>query len=77
MVHLGIEGPIVRRFGLTHPEKERLVDRICVVAFGDRMPGYETQPMGPPTLDRFIDVGALDHLPAAIERYKAERLRGR
>jgi hypothetical protein len=71
MVHIGIEGPIVRRFALTHPEKERLVDRICLVAFGDRLSGYRLQPMGPPALDRFIDAVALDDLPAAIGRYRA------
>lgn len=72
MVHVGIEAPIVKRFALTHQEKERLVDRVCVVAFGDLLPGYEVQPLGPPKLDAFIDRAALDDLPAAVARYRAE-----
>jgi len=73
MVHLGIERPIVRRFGLSHMEKERLVDRICVVAFAALLPGYRVQPLGPPALDSFVDAGALDDLPAAVAQYVAAR----
>lgn len=72
MVHIGIETPIVKRFGLSHPEKERLVDRICVVAFGDWLVGYRMQPMGPPEMDAFIDEAALADLPAAVQRSRAE-----
>jgi hypothetical protein len=32
--------------------------------------GDESQPMGPPALDRFIDRAALDDLPAVIARYR-------
>ncbi|MCW5818255.1 MAG: hypothetical protein KIT84_45070 [Labilithrix sp.] len=70
MVHIGIERPIVRRFDLTHHEKERLVDRLCIVAFADLLPGYQPQPLGPPELDAFIDAAALDDLPAALGRYR-------
>jgi hypothetical protein len=73
MVHLGIERPIVRRFGLSHVEKERLVDRICVTAFPELLVGYRVQPLGPPALDRWIDAGALEDLPAAVARYIAAR----
>jgi hypothetical protein len=61
----------VRRFALTHPEKERLVDRICIVAFPRLLPGYRAQPMGPPELDAFVDDAALHDLPAAVARYVA------
>jgi hypothetical protein len=71
MVHLGIERPIVRRLGLSHAEKERLVDRVCVVAFGGWLKGYKPQPMGPPELDPFVSASTLDDLPAAITRYRA------
>lgn len=33
MVHLGIEESVVKRLGLTHPEKERLVDNLCNYVF--------------------------------------------
>lgn len=72
MVHLGVERPIVQRFALSHPEKECLVDCVCVVAFGDWLSGYEVQAMGPPELDAFIDAPALDDLPAALRRYQAQ-----
>ena len=71
MVHIGIERPIVRRFGLSHEEKERLVDLICLRAFRGFLPAYRAQPMGPPALDAFIDDAALADLPGAIRRYLA------
>ena len=73
MTHIGIEGPVVRRFGLSHEEKERLVDLLCLRAFHDLLPAYRAQPMGPPALDPFIDDAALADLPGAIERYIAAR----
>lgn len=73
MVHIGIERPIVQRFGLSHPEKERLVDRICVVAFGDRLANYQVQPMGPPELDPYVTASSVEDLPRSIERYRAAR----
>ncbi len=73
MVHLGIERPIIARYGLTHEEKERLVDRVCVVAFTDLLPEYAIQPMGPKELDGFVDAAALGDLPRAVERYTAAR----
>ncbi len=71
MVHIGVEHIIVERFGLTHPEKERLVDRICMVAFPALLPRYRAQPFGPPELDAFVDATALDDLPTSIARYRA------
>ncbi len=73
MTHMGIEGPIVRRFHLSHEEKERLVDLMCLRAFPDLLPAYRAQPMGPPALDAYIDDAALGDLPRAIERYVAAR----
>jgi hypothetical protein len=76
MVHMGIERPIVARFGLAHEEKERLVDLVCQRAFHDLLPAYRAQPMGPPALDAFIDDAALADLPAVVARYVASPTRG-
>lgn len=73
MTHMGIERPVVQRFGLSHEEKERLVDLLCLRAFHDLLPAYHAQPMGPPAMDAFIDDAALADLPHAIERYLAAR----
>jgi hypothetical protein len=43
IVHLGIEEPIVRRFNLTHKQKEALVDRICLLEFLNLLPNYKPQ----------------------------------
>lgn len=63
----------MQRFGLSHVEKERLVDLLCLRAFRDLLPAYRMQPMGPPALDPFIDDAALANLPHAIERYVGAR----
>ena len=69
MIHIGIEQPIVERLGLSHPEKERLVDRLAVVGLGHVLTDYEPQPMGPPEMDRFVTTETLTDLPKAIESY--------
>ena len=71
MVHLGIERPIVQRFGLTHWEKERLVDLICSIRLRDVLPDYRLQSKGHTELDAYVDEAALADLPGAIERYAA------
>lgn len=35
MTHIGIEENIVKKFQLSHQEKEALVDRMCLINFGD------------------------------------------
>jgi hypothetical protein len=44
-----------------------------VTAFPALLAGYRVQPLGPPALDRFIEAGALEDLPAAVARYVAAR----
>jgi hypothetical protein len=46
MVHIGIEKNIVKEYQLTHWEKERVVDLICSLAFGDILHNYKLQPKG-------------------------------
>jgi hypothetical protein len=43
IVHLGIEESIVKKFSLSHAEKEVLVDRICLILFKDILPNYQLQ----------------------------------
>jgi hypothetical protein len=43
MVHIGIQKRIVEAKQLTHSDKERLVDRVCLLAFDDLLPGYKVQ----------------------------------
>lgn len=69
MVHIGIETRIVRPFGLTHLEKERLVDRICATRFRKLLPSYVVQGKKDDPLDAFVTEDTLDHLPDAVEKY--------
>jgi hypothetical protein len=73
MAHIGIEDAVVRRFSLDHWEKERVVDRLCQVAFRRQLPRYRVQ--GPPAhaLDAFVTEATLDDLPTAIAGYAARR----
>jgi len=53
-VHIGIEKPIVKRFKLTHTEKERLVDLICKNLFRGILTEYKTQSIGDTKIDLFV-----------------------
>lgn len=64
-IHCGIETPIVKRFHLTHDEKERLVDLLIAERFGVFLTGKEPK-SSPSHVDVFFDS---DDLPTAIERY--------
>lgn len=69
MVHLGIEGNIVKRFRLKHWEKERVVDRICSQKFGSFLPDYWMRPQGDVRIDPYVTEQSLHDLPSAISRY--------
>jgi len=69
MVHIGIQKNIVERFKLSHLEKERLVDLICSIRFGDILPDYRLQPQGARGLDDYITRDALNDLPSAVAAY--------
>jgi hypothetical protein len=74
IVHIGIES-IVSQYGLSHWEKERLVDLICAAHFADLLGGYRLQGRGTKSLDAFVDGSAIEDLPSAIARYVAARRR--
>ena len=69
LIHIGIEDVIVKKYGLTHWEKERVVDKICVLRFGLILPGYELQKKGITAIDTYVNNESINNLPAAIEKY--------
>jgi len=69
MVHIGVEQAIVKKFGLTHPEKERLVDLVTLKKFGHLLPGYEVQSIGDSRIEPYITDESLDDLPHAVVTY--------
>lgn len=69
MVHMGIEENIVRQFGLTHWEKERVVDLMTQQLFGHLVPDYELQDRGDSRIDPFVTTETIQNLPASIEKY--------
>ncbi len=70
LVHIGIEETIVEKFRLTHWEKERLVDLICVTCFKDVVPNYWMQKIEDTKIDIFATQDAIEkNLPEAIEKF--------
>ena len=69
MVHLGIQKPIVARFGLKHREKERIVDLICTLYLGDLLDGYQVNTRDNVSLDGLVTAAAIRDLPAAVRTY--------
>ena len=69
IIHMGIEKNIVNCFGLNHWEKERLVDLICALKFGDILPNYQIQQQGNKKIDYYITSKSIDQLPKAVEKY--------
>jgi hypothetical protein len=72
-VHLGIEHSIVRRFGLSHAEKEAVVDGICMVVFGDALPGYKASTKANQELCRAIAEAPLGRLPEVVAAHVQRR----
>ena len=74
MVHLGFEDLIIQKYGLSHVEKERLVDLFCFSHFKKILPGYKIQNMGFDKIDKYFnDEDSWKHIFNVIERYKREK----
>lgn len=73
MVHIGIDKTIVKKFQLTHWEKERVVDLICAFAFSDILDNYTIQSKGEKRLDAFVNKDSIMNLPLAIKSYVRQR----
>jgi len=67
LVHIGIQRAIVERFGLSHNEKETVVDAMCSVGLADELPGYVVQKRADAELLRRLDREALLNLPSILE----------
>ena len=69
-VHVGIDEPIVRRFGLSQRVTERIVDRFIVDHFSALMPDYVSQGLGDPSIDPYLDqADSWERLPEYVARY--------
>ncbi|MFC1845721.1 hypothetical protein ACFLX2_01185 [Candidatus Dependentiae bacterium] len=74
MVHVGTDKIIVEKYKLSHWQKERLVDLVCMLYLKDVMPYYHPDDLrekkGDRRVDAFVDYDAIvDDLPAAIEKF--------
>jgi hypothetical protein len=73
IIHIGIEGCIIKKFGLSHIEKEGLVDAICVNYFKDILVGYTIQKLGDKDIFNAISEKSCKNLPEQIEEYKKKK----
>lgn len=70
IVHIGIEEAIVKKYKLSHWEKERLVDLICSQYLNDVLPAYKMQQKGDKRIDAFADQYAIIYeLPLSIAKF--------
>jgi len=70
--HIGIDD-IVKKYDLTHWEKEGLVDKSCMVSFPDMLPDYQVQKQGDRAIFDHITVESMKDLPKAVKEFKAEQ----
>lgn len=70
IIHIGIEESIVKKFALTHVEKEGLVDAICVNCFGDLLIDYRVQDRGDKKVFHLVSKDNIMELPKMIKEYK-------
>ncbi|MEM6793294.1 MAG: hypothetical protein AAF725_04900 [Acidobacteriota bacterium] len=73
MMHLAIEEGFVQRFGLSHWEKERLVDLLVKREFSDLLPDYRLQNLGEKALDPHVQDVLLGELAEALDGYASAR----
>lgn len=66
---IGIQKNIVTKFGLSHWEKERLVDLICLKVFKEFTHNYQLQQVEAIRIDKYITKESILDLPLAMERY--------
>lgn len=72
MVHMGIEERLVKRFDLTHWEKERVVDLMTQKLFGHLMPNYEPQDRGLKIIDPYVTAETIWDLPSSMEKFASD-----
>lgn len=73
IVHIGLEKSIIRRYKLSHTQKERLVDLFVSIFFGDLLPDYKVQEFGDKRLDKYFSKkNDFQELPSRIEQFLKE-----
>ncbi len=70
IIHIGIEESIVKKFELTHLEKEGLVDSICANCFDDLLIDYVIQDRGDKKVFNLVSKDNIMELPKIIKEYK-------
>jgi len=77
MIHIGVERSFVRAYGLSHGEKESLVDHICIIGCGASLPGYKVARGGDQRFARFLKKRDLSVLRDSVKQYVSNRSRHR
>ncbi|MEM6804902.1 MAG: hypothetical protein AAF696_26125 [Bacteroidota bacterium] len=54
IIHIGIEESIIQNHKISHPDKERIVDRYVSIMFGGQLSDYRVQNMGNKDLDELL-----------------------
>jgi len=71
--HIGLDKPIVARYGLAQPALERLVDQFIVHHFSEILPEYPMQELGDRSIDPYLaDRYSWILLPKHIKAYMAD-----
>ncbi len=74
IIHMGIEESIVQKYDLSHGLKERIVDTIVFLLFGEQLPEYRVQNMGETEIDQHLKQKTdLKKLDSIIEDYLKDR----
>ncbi|MEM9529356.1 MAG: hypothetical protein AAGA23_00410 [Pseudomonadota bacterium] len=71
MMHIAVEVALVQRFGLSHWQKERLVDALTQRELGHLLPDYQLQSQGDSRIDEAIADVPLPELAAALAAFKS------
>lgn len=69
IIHIGIEESIVKKFRLTHWEKERLVDLLVKTLFAKELPGHKLQGEAKNKIDGYINLESIKVLPETVASY--------
>lgn len=72
IVHMGIEQSLVQELQISHGVKERIVDKITFILFGDQLPNYQIQNMGNPGVDKILQSKEdIKTLKTSLENFKS------
>ena len=68
-VHIGLEKNFIKKYGLTHEQKERLVDLVVVQHFDTFIPEYKLQNIGDTTIDKFLNLKDMVSLDKQLKSF--------